>query len=70
LFHPISGGLEGTYQEIQAQQKSLDMMNDQLKQIVQKATGIDDKTINKLFEAENYLSSQECLEMGVIHEII
>lgn len=70
LIHTGSGGLQGTYEQIEESQKSYKKMIDDMASYVISKTKIDTKLFNKNKSKDWYLSDDEQVELGVVNKIV
>jgi ATP-dependent protease ClpP protease subunit len=70
LIHTGSGGLQGTYEQIEESQKSYKKMVDEMRDYIIERTSIDLKTFNKNKAKDWYLTSAEQIEYSICNKII
>lgn len=70
LIHTGSGGLQGTYEQIEESQKSYKKMVEDMKSFILSKTNIDSKTFNKNKSKDWYISDEEQVELNVVQKIV
>lgn len=70
LIHSGSGGTQGTYEQTKEQQKNYELQVNKMGKFVLERTKIDDKTWKKNKSKEWYLSDEEQVTYGVVHQLI
>jgi len=72
LVHELRSGVEGTYSEIINEKQNCDKLMKVIKDIYQEKTNgkFPKKTMEKILKKDLILTSQECLEFGLVDEII
>ena len=70
LIHQItSGGFWGKFEELKDEIAVCKQLMDMIKNIYKDNTEIPDKTFKVLMKRDVYLSPQECVDFGIVHEI-
>src|ERR1700752_857635 len=70
MIHQLSGGFEGQATDIDIQAREALRLRDVLNQIISHHTGQPIKKVEKDTERDNFLSSQQAVEYGLIDEVI
>jgi len=72
LIHELRSGIEGTYSDIIEEKSNCDKLMKVIKDLyLEKTNGkIDKKTLNKILKKDMLLGSQECLDIGMVDEIL
>ncbi len=70
MIHQPSGGAQGQSTDIQIQAQEIQRLKDTLNQILAEKTGKKAKQIEKDTERDNFMSSQEALEYGLIDKVL
>lgn len=70
MIHQPLGGVQGQATEIKIVAEHILRLKEKLNKILSKNTNQDIKTIEKDTERDNYMSSNEALEYGIIDKII
>jgi ATP-dependent Clp protease, protease subunit len=70
MIHQPLGGAQGQATDIQIQAAEIQRMKDSLNGILAEQTGQDIKTIEKDTDRDNFMSSNEALEYGLIDKVI
>ncbi|HHO42153.1 MAG TPA: ATP-dependent Clp endopeptidase proteolytic subunit ClpP [Epsilonproteobacteria bacterium] len=70
MIHQPSGGARGQSTDIQIQAKEIQRLKDTLNAILAKQTGKTVKKIEQDTERDNFMSSKEALEYGIIDKVL
>ena len=70
MIHQPSGGAQGQSTDIQIQAQEIQRLKDTLNDILAEQTGKTAKRIEKDTERDNFMSSQEALEYGLIDKVL
>ncbi len=70
MIHQPSGGAQGQSTDIQIQAQEIQRLKDTLNEILAEQTGKTAKKIEKDTERDNFMSSKEALEYGLIDKIL
>lgn len=70
MIHQPSGGAQGQSTDIQIQAKEIQRLKDTLNQILAEKTGKKEKQIEKDTERDNFMSSAEAVEYGLIDKVL
>ena len=70
MIHQPSGGAQGQSTDIQIQAQEIQRLNDTLNEILAEQTGKTAKRVEKDTERDNFMSSQEALEYGLIDKVL
>lgn len=70
MVHEDSGEIEGTVVEMEREAKQHRRMEDQWAMLLEERTGTSASIWTDLHKATTYLTPAECLELGLIHEVI
>ncbi len=70
MIHQPSGGAQGQSTDIQIQAQEIQRLKDTLNDILAKQTGKTAKRLEKDTERDNFMSSQEALEYGLIDKVL
>lgn len=70
LIHSGSGGLQGTYEQIEESQKAYKKMVDDMGKYIMEKTKIDAKLFNKNKSKDWFLTDTEQVELGVVSKIV
>ena len=70
MIHQPSGGAQGQSTDIQIQAQEIQRLKDTLNQILAEKTGKKSKQIEKDTERDNFMSSKEAVEYGLIDKVL
>jgi len=70
MIHQPSGGAQGQSTDIQIQAQEIQRLKDTLNQILAEKTGKKAKQIEKDTERDNFMSSQEAVDYGLIDKVL
>ena len=70
MIHQPSGGAQGQSTDIQIQAQEIQRLKDTLNEILAEQTGKTPKRIEKDTERDNFMSSREALEYGLIDKVL
>jgi ATP-dependent Clp protease protease subunit len=70
MIHQPSGGAQGQSTDIQIQAQEIQRLKDTLNQILAEKTGKKAKQIEKDTERDNFMSSKEAMEYGLIDKVL
>jgi len=70
MIHQPSGGAQGQSTDIQIQAQEIQRLKDILNEILAEQTGKTAKRLEKDTERDNFMSSQEALEYGLIDKVL
>ena len=70
MIHQPSGGAQGQSTDIQIQAQEIQRLKDTLNEILAEQTGKTAKRIEKDTERDNFLSSAEALDFGLIDKVL
>lgn len=70
LIHQLSSGIWGSMLEIETEVKNLKKLMETLKTIYDENTLVDEKSLKKILKKDIYWDSSECLELGLVDEIV
>jgi ATP-dependent Clp protease protease subunit len=70
MIHQPSGGAQGQSTDIQIQAREIQSLKDTLNNILAEQTGKKAKQIEKDTERDNFMSSKEALEYGLIDKVL
>ncbi len=70
MIHQPSGGAQGQSTDIQIQAKEIQRLKDTLNEIFAEQTGKTVKRLEKDTERDNFMSSQEAAEYGLIDKVL
>jgi len=70
MIHQPSGGAQGQSTDIQIQAQEIQRLKDTLNEILASQTGKTAKRLEKDTERDNFMSSQEALEYGLIDKVL
>ncbi len=70
MIHQPSGGAQGQSTDIQIQAQEIQRLKNALNEILAEQTGKTAKRIEKDTERDNFMSSQEALEYGLIDKVL
>ena len=70
MIHQPSGGAQGQSTDIQIQAQEIQRLKDTLNEILAEQTGKTAKRIEKDTERDNFMSSKEALEYGLIDKVL
>jgi len=70
MIHQPSGGAQGQSTDIQIQAQEIQRLKDTLNEILAEQTGKTAKRIEKDTERDNFMSSPEALEYGLIDKVL
>jgi ATP-dependent protease ClpP protease subunit len=66
LIHQISSGLWGNYMEFKDEIKNLELVMNFIRNVYMKRTKFKSKELDKILSHDLYLSSEKCLEVGLV----
>jgi ATP-dependent protease ClpP protease subunit len=71
LSHQYSAGVQGKHHELFADRKAQDWMHERLTKMYMEKTGLSRKQVEKhlLGPSDSHLSAEECLDLGICHEV-
>ena len=70
MIHQPSGGAQGQSTDIQIQAQEIQRLKDTLNEILAEKTGKTAKKIEKDTERDNFMSSKEAMEYGLIDKVL
>jgi ATP-dependent Clp endopeptidase proteolytic subunit ClpP len=70
LIHQLSSGVWGTYHNIKDEKQNCDLLMKTIKKIYKEHTKVPIKKLEQILERDIWLSSEECLEYGLVDEIL
>jgi len=70
MIHQPSGGAQGQSTDIQIQAQEIQRLKDTLNEILAEKTGKKPKQIEKDTERDNFMSSKEAVEYGLIDKVL
>ena len=70
LIHSGSGGIQGTYEQIEENQKAYKKMVEDMGVYIRSKTNIDTKLFNKNKAKDWYLTDSEQVELGVVSAVV
>jgi ATP-dependent Clp protease protease subunit len=70
MIHQPSGGAQGQSTDIQIQAQEIQRLKDTLNEILAKQTGKTVKRLEKDTERDNFMSSKEAMEYGLIDKVL
>ena len=70
MIHQPSGGAQGQSTDIQIQAQEIQRLKDTLNNILAKQTGKKAKTIEKDTERDNFMSSKEAVDYGLVDKVL
>ena len=70
MIHQPSGGAQGQSTDIQIQAQEIQRLKDTLNEILAEKTGKKAKQIEKDTERDNFMSSQEAMDYGLIDKVL
>lgn len=70
LIHSGSGGVQGTYEQNVEQMKNYKALITKMRDFILEQTKIDPKLFKKNSTKDWYISTEEMLELGIVHEIV
>ena len=70
MIHQPSGGAQGQSTDIQIQAQEIQRLKDRLNKILAEQTGKTVKRLEKDTERDNFMSSQEAVEYGLIDKVL
>ncbi len=70
MIHQPHGGARGQATDIEIQAKEILTLRSSLNDLLSDFTGQDIKTIRKAVERDNFMSSQEAVEFGLIDQVV
>jgi len=70
MIHQPSGGAQGQSTDIQIHAKEIQRLKDTLNEILAEQTGKTVKRVEKDTERDNFMSSQEAVEYGLIDKVL
>ena len=70
LIHQLSSGLWGKYEEMKDDMKNCDRLMDMIRDIYLEHTNITKKKLDGILKHDLWFDAEECLEYGLVDEII
>ena len=70
MIHQPSGGAQGQSTDIQIQAQEIQRLKDRLNEILAEQTGKTIKRLEKDTERDNFMSSQEAVEYGLVDKVL
>ncbi len=70
MIHQLSGGMRGTFSDMEISYKFSKQLREELYQILSKHTGKDFKTIEKDSDRDNWMKAEEAMKYGLIDEVL
>ena len=70
LIHQLSSGLWGKYEEIKDDMENCDKLMKMIKDIYAEYTKIPKKKLNEILKHDLWFDAEQCLEYGLVDEII
>ena len=70
MIHQPSGGAQGQSTDIQIQAQEIQRLKDRLNEILAEQTGKTVKRLEKDTERDNFMSTQEAMEYGLIDKVL
>jgi ATP-dependent Clp protease protease subunit len=70
MIHSGSGGAQGTYEQMEEQQKNYKKLVDMMRDYILERTNIDTKLFNRQKSKDWYLNDKEQVELGIVSKII
>jgi ATP-dependent Clp endopeptidase proteolytic subunit ClpP len=70
LIHQISSGLWGNYMQFKDEMKNLELLMSLVKSVYLKKTKFEKKELDELLNHDLCLGSQQCLDYGLVDEIL
>lgn len=70
MIHTGSGGTSGTFEQTEEQQKNYKRQVEEMGKYIIQRTGMDEKIFKKNRSKEWYLTTEEQVKYGVVHEIV
>lgn len=70
MIHSGSGGAQGTYEQMEEQQKNYKKLIDAMRSYIMERTNIDLKLFNKNKAKDWYITDSEQVELGIVDSIV
>ena len=70
MIHSGSGGAQGTYEQMEEQQKNYKKLVDLMRNYIMERTTIDSKLFNKNKTKDWYITDTEQVELGIVSKIV
>lgn len=70
LIHQVSTGLWGTYENLKDEKESMDSLMEMIESVYLKHTEMKKKELKKLLKRDLWLNPKQCLQHGLVDEII
>lgn len=70
MIHSGSGGAQGTYEQMEEQQKNYKKLVDLMRNYIMERTTIDSKLFNKNKAKDWYITDSEQVELGIVSKIV
>lgn len=70
MIHSGSGGAQGTYEQMEEQQKNYKKLIDQMRAYILERTKIDSKLFTKQKSKDWYICDKEQVELGIVDELV
>jgi ATP-dependent Clp protease protease subunit len=70
MIHSGSGGAQGTYEQMEEQQKNYKKLIDMMRDYILERTNIDPKLFKKMCSKDWYITDQEQVDYGIVSKIV
>ena len=70
LIHQLSSGLWGKYEEMKDDMKNCDRLMDMIREVYLEHTNIPKKKLDGILKHDLWFDAEQCLEYGLVDEII
>ena len=70
MIHSGSGGAQGTYEQMEEQQKNYKKLIDMMRDYILERTDIDPKLFKKMCSKDWYITDQEQVDYGIVSKIV
>ena len=70
LIHQLTTGFVGKFQDLQDENKHCEYLMKKMKELYLAHTRLKSKQLESIINREFYLTSEECLKNGLVHEIL
>jgi len=70
LIHQLSSEFWGTYEEFKDEKQNVDLIMTIIKKVYKDHTTLDPKELDEILTHDLYLSPQECLDKGLVDEVM
>jgi len=70
LIHELRGKMEGTYSDMVSASEHTRMLMDEIRSIYLSKTRMEEEELDILLKQDAWLSSEDCLRLGIVDEVV